>query len=310
MPIFTGTISEDTIPQEVTKPLPPNLTADSLRIRLQEGGTIKFVDGGTEIVGGGFSTDLIRIWVVDKIELQNSKIVTNGNNLVIICNKLIANGASIISFDDNNRKAKNGEIYTGKNGEPGSPGDSGGVVSIHVVEDLQGRLDVNLSGQSGGNGLNGIAGDNGGQGAPGKPCDAGLDGFPFPHPVCHADGGPGGKGGTGSPGGHGGHGGNGGKGGTFLLFNVGDNSLPSAAYSFLADGGSGGKSGKGGAGGAGGPGGPGGDGNVVCHGGPVGPPGDRGSDGDTPGDGVTGPPGSIIVQNLDLQAFIGHILTK
>ncbi len=307
MPTFTGSIAEDTIPQEVTNPLPANLTAQSLSIRLQETGTVRFIDGGTEIVGGGFSADLIRIWVIDTFELKNSKIITNGNTLVIICNKLIADGASIVAFDANHRKAASGAAHVGKNGEPGKPGDSGGLVSIHVIQSMEGRLDVDLSGQEGGNGLDGIAGDPGGPGTPGTPCDAGFSGWPVPHPICHADGGPGGKGGTGGPGGHGGQGGNGGKGGSFLLYNVGDNSIPQAAYSFKADGGGAGQSGRGGSGGQGGDGGSGGDGNWVCHGGPVGPRGDTGTEGNSPGNGVQGPPGLKIIQNLDLQAFIGGI---
>jgi hypothetical protein len=299
-------VTPQLVPTEIVAPLPGNLTEQAFDLRLQSGGTMELVDSHWVIGDANFTNHSVVFAALDKLNLKGkSGIITNGNTLVLFVNEIDSEDAEIISFSDTKKAADGGNaVGPGNGGAPGQPGMSGGIVSIHVVQKLNGILHFNLPGQDGGAGGNGAPGTNGPPGSAGSPCQAGVTGWPFPHPGCLHDGGQGSKGGSGSPGGHGGDGAAAGQGGNVFLFNVGNAPLSSASYSFAAAPGTPGKGGAGGAGGPGGDGGTGGDGNVFCHSGPPGPPGDQGRTGDNGNSGAANAFGRILSQNLDLAAVV------
>jgi hypothetical protein len=309
MAIISCNSNNQSIPEEMIKPFEVGINPDRLKARLKEGGTLRF-RGATHVLDGGtYNSNNYTFWACDTFELKDSKIITNGNTLVIFCNKFIADNAEILSFTAEKASALSGLNASdlGGHGGNGIPGDDGGLVSIHVIEEFQGRLIANLAGQNGGNGGSGRNGDKGSRGEKGVNGADGVvfDGFPpFPKYVCKRQGGQGGKGGMGQPGGNGGLAGDGGNGGILQIFNVGLQPIPDAAIEFSSLPGKGGVAGTPGTGGEGGDGGSGGDGNFACHGGPSGQTGDRGANGYQPENGHDGGNGQLIKENLDIEIII------
>lgn len=248
MASFTGAVTEGMIPAIIRTPLVSGISPDAFTIRLREGGKLEFRNATHELTGGGFGSNTYTFWGVDELILQDSKIITNGNTLIIFCNRLSSERSSIVSFEGNATKAKAGSnaIEPGGNGEPGEPGDDGGLVSIHVVGELVGHLGVYLSAQAGGNGGDGSDGAAGRHGAAGTDSRSGVswsNSIP-PHPTyrCTRQAGRGGRGTDGNPGGVGGDGGDGGSGGILQLFNVGAAPIPAEAFEFVGTGGGSGNS--------------------------------------------------------------------
>jgi tetratricopeptide (TPR) repeat protein len=211
---------------------------------------------------------------------RDTLIVTNGNELSIIASDLISDGGRIASFVH--------QPYSSERANPGRNGKDGGVVHLHVVDHIEGRLIVQLRGQDGGDGVDGANGVRGGFGAPGRPAVNGTF-------SCAASGMPGGQGEPGGPGQDGQAGGNGGNGGRL----EGEKYSPSGEIQFEAEPGRGGHGGNGGAGGPGGLGGPGGDGSTFCGSGVPGPPGLAGLAGSPAPKGKDGLPGSNQVRTLE-----------
>ena len=312
MPQFEGfPVPLELLPPDARALIAPNITIADLDIRLRATGPIIF-DNASFIVGRApdFSSNAFAFIACDEFALRNrAGIITNGNILVIICNRFTSeDGCSVVAFEPSARKAANGTsgVGLGRPGDPGAPGDFGGLVSIHVIQDFVGILNVDLSGQDGGDGGAGAQGAQGTAGAGGRDSETRITiefpGIPFPRCVVEAQSGH--NGGIGLPGGTGGNGGSGGSGGIFELFNVGSAPVPDASFVFRSDGGAGGVGGSGGAGGPGGPGGSGGRGSFSCHGALPGAPGAIGPRGEDGQGGAAGAAGRNIVRNLDLEVLI------
>ena len=190
----------------------------------------------------------------------------------------------------------------GKAGRLGNLAIRGGLLSIFVVQEFEGRLHVDLSGQDGGDGGMGVKGAQGARGARGQDAVTGDFGIGRKRP-----GTVGAKGYTGNPGGHGGNAGNGGHGGVLNLFNIGPAAIADASYSFVSNGGREGGSGTGGLGGDGGLGGEGGSGAGNCDGGPPGQRGDPGKEGDPGEKALRGADGTIVARNLDLELMLRQL---
>jgi len=269
----------------------PTYNEDAFRLRLKNGGTVAFSQSDVVIGEPNFQQRSLQFMALDTLKLlKGARIVTGGNDLVIIANKIVSEDGYIVAFTDKTRRAKDG-VGTGA---PGAPGVSGGTVTLIALDGIEGRLHIDLSGQVGGDGQQGAVGSTGTTGLKGD------------QPVwtlinCNKDGGNGSPGGNGGKGGAGGAAGNGGHGGTFLLYNVGPTPIPSAYYDFVANAGQPGTPGPGGPGGEGGLGGVGGDGGGPCHSGQQGQPGNQGPTGDTGSAGVSGSPGTTLVTNMDFE---------
>ncbi len=254
-----------------------DLSKDKFAARLNNGGTV--VLDGVDAVWGtpDFQNNTYTFMALDSLQLKNkARIITGGNTLVIFVNRLVSEDGEILAFSGSDRKAANGSGP----GASGKPGDGGGLVSIHVVQKVDGILHVDLTGEEGGDGQPGAGGGQGSKGIQGE--DADWDAI-----NCKHGGGNGGKGGVGTKGGRGGDGGSGGQGGSLELINVGKTAIPSAAYTFNAPAPKAGIPAPGAPGGPGGPGGGGGNGGGPCGGGSPGPQGDAGPKGD---DGNAGSP--------------------
>jgi hypothetical protein len=226
-------------------------------------GSLK-LDGSTLVFDSGLESPSL---MLDSLELTNgSRLITNGNSLHIQVNRLISNGGSIIAFDDYSPPKKAALGIHGINGA------SGGKVVLEV-EELTGKLNVDLSGKDGGAGGDGLPGFPGG---PGRRGDEAADSWLG----CAHGGGNGEQGSPGTPGGAGSAGGDGGDGGGLVL--RGAIRRQANAITFRAQGGVPGDGGDGGPGGTGGQGGQGGSGSAFCRGGeggPMGPNGDHGAPG-------------------------------
>lgn len=301
-------VKYEMLPKETVQLIPIEVTTDQFKARLKAGGTIVF-DGNEFVLDPPDPTKKSTAFIaVDRLELKNgAKIITNGNRLVVLANTIASDNGQIVSFKDAEGTARAGAVASsapGSAGNPGSPGLSGGVVSLHVVQGVEGQLKVVLRGQFGGAGSAGKDGAQGPGGGKGADAQDGPGGWLTPG-WCKSGGQPGGAGGKGYAGGAGGPGGPGGEGGYFELVNVGASPTPAAAYRFEAPGGKAGPHGQPGEGGPGGPGGGGGNGSTWCGGGPPGPPGPQGDRGTVPAepspDGVAG---KDIVKNLDLEVAI------
>ncbi|TAY34677.1 hypothetical protein ELH93_19545 [Rhizobium leguminosarum] len=304
---FSGfSINYDTLPGEARLAVPVDITTDQFKARLKEGGNI-VLDGNETIVGQIVpGSKSVAFLVLDKLELKNgAKIITNGNFLAIFVNKLVSEDGQIVSFRDDSAKAGPGGAgqTPSEAGKPGSPGAGGGVVSIHVIDNIEGRLKVDLRGQDGGNGGVGAAGSKGATGSRGG--DAADGPLGWAGGSCDHSGGNGAQGALGYPGGSGGSGGPGGDGGYFELINIGAAPLPTAGFDFSANGGKPGANGAGGPGGPGGNGGDGGHGSAYCGGGHGGPTGPQGNPGTTFAElQPAGAPGKSIAKNLDLEVIV------
>ncbi len=158
-----GTIDDKMIPAEVTEAFPLEGTTKQFQARLKSGGTMELKDT-TLVIGPepSFATNGKTFYALDSVVLRNSTIVTNGNTVVIFCNKLVSNEGKIIAFSK--RAAEDAKAV----GVAGKPGDSGGLVSIHVIQAIEGTISVDLTGQDGGKGAAGTTGAPGGKGAKGQ----------------------------------------------------------------------------------------------------------------------------------------------
>ena len=307
---FTGmTLTNELVPREVLAPVDQDINQGDFKVRLKTGGTMRLDNSVWKIGDPDFQSNGLVFAALDLLELKNrSKIITNGNILILFVNTLKSEDGEIISFEETGKVAKAGAngISPGEAGMPGIHGDGGGLVSIHVIEKIEGIVHVNLIGQNGGKGGDGTSGNRGFIGSRGADSATAIGGFP-PLPKCVRDATPGSKGGTGYPGGHGGDGGAGGSGGIFELYNIGDQPVSDASYTFEALAGEGGVAGIGGSGGPGGDGGPGGSGSLLCHGANGGPAGDHGLKGDDGNNGVSSSEGHILVKPLDIEILLRHI---
>lgn len=287
------------VPATITRSIPINASTEEYRARLRSGGTLRLKDTTFEIGElPEFGANRYAFMALDVLEMDNATIVTNGNTLALVVNVIKSNNSRIIAFRPEEKKAVSGANGgPGLPGRPGTPGDGGGLVSIHVIDRIEGTLNVELHGQDGGDGGHGGAGAPGARGVKGHKASSTIFG-------CSHGGGKGGTGLAGQGGGPGGQGGNGGQGGYLVLYNVGPTPLTAPAFNFAADPGRPGSGGRGGPGGAGGEGGEGGDGEGFCNGGP---PGDRGPDGPNGfagPNGFTAASGSLDAKNLDLEVVI------
>ncbi|OUR98072.1 hypothetical protein A9Q81_11950 [Gammaproteobacteria bacterium 42_54_T18] len=185
-------------------------------------------------------------------------ITTNGYNLDILCDEVIASDTSIVTGfkkakpANNNGKSKDGTKGTDGTGEKGvngvdgisgvsgSDGNNSGRILIEA-NSLVGNLSINNLGQAGGDGGQGGSGGHGGKGGQGKAAK-GVDCVNLVvGKVCNCKGGPGrgGKGGDGGDAGVGGAAGSGGDSGNISV-NLGSTD---GIITILARGGSEGKPG-------------------------------------------------------------------
>jgi hypothetical protein len=291
-----GRIPVDALSQEARTPIPFNSGPQVVADLASHGKVV--IRKSTVVVGEpDFQKRSVFFLYLDTLELlDHAGIVTGGNDLVIICNKLKAEDATITAFTEKTKKAADASATGGA----GVPGVSGGTVTIIAINGIEGRLHVDLSGEDGGNGANGQLGANGLPGAKGENPEWGLFG-------CSHGGGDGLPGTPGQRGATGGPAGNGGSGGAFFLYNAGRDPIPTAAFEFVANSGNPGTSGPGGEGGIGGHGGDGGNGGGPCSGGHPGPNGANGANGETGQPGRQGSAGTSLVQNLDLELLVKNV---
>ena len=306
VPAFAGqisgfTVTPDQLPEEVTKPIPLGISQNDFKVRLAESG--KWTFGGDVLLAPAPDPVLKKTYtfVFDKLEIKDgARIITNGNNLVLIVNRLDIGNGSIVAFQDKDKVSAAGSngAGSGEPGQPGARGVSGGTVSIHVIQQVNGFIDVDLTGQIGGPGGNGAKGSKGARGNDGsKGLSTLLD--------CRQGGGNGDDGRPGNPGGNAAPGGTGGDGGTLHIYTIGKDPLPVASYRFTGNGGAGGTKGLPGEGGDGGDGGQRGGGDGHCRGGDHdGGPGPRGRAGFMASDGPSGTKSAAIVEALNLEALL------
>lgn len=317
MKTLTGIIDQDAIPQEITAPFSTRLSNEAIQSRFRAGGKLRLNNTVLELKGGSHNDNTYTFLALSELEMINSKIVTNGNTLVVFCNSFLSKNSSIISFDEQNTKADDGTnaIERGHHGGNASPGDNGGNVAVHIFKKFDGLLDVNLLGQDGGEGGEGATGTQGLQGTTGRASETrtSYDGIEPPFNLifyCHRRAGNGGVGGNGGPGGNGGNGGDAGNGGLFQLYNVGSEPISNDFIKFEGNAGKAGKKGTGGDGGNGGSGGAGGAGGRVrggCSAGKKGANGKKGMKGSDGINGTTGINGSEIREALSLDDLIDKI---
>jgi hypothetical protein len=310
IPAYAGriagfTVTPTDLPTEVTAPIVAGTTENELKVRLAESG--RWVFEGDILLAAAPDPALRKTYtfVFDTIELKNgARIITNGNNLVLIVNRLNIGNGKIIAFPEAFKTAAAGPsgVNPGEPGQLGQRGIGAGTVSIHVVDRVNGFLDVDLNGQAGGEGGNGAKGAKGATGADGsKGLSTLFD--------CRQGGGNGADGGAGAPGGNAGAGGGGGDGGTLHIYTIGSEPLPPAAFKLVAVGGPAGAKGTPGAGGDGGDGGRRGGGDGHCSGGERdGQTGPRGREGFAAGDVLKGIDGTAIVEAINLQTMLQEIV--
>lgn len=291
-------IQFNAIRSEARAPITFNSERD-LQLRLRNGGTVLISESDLVTGEPNFSKRGLQYMALDTLELnKGARIVTGGNDLIIIANKIISEDGAIIAFTKKTRKAASATSP----GNPGSPGVSGDTVMLIAINGIEGRLHVDLSGQDGGDGAKGITGQVGRHGDRG-------DQAVWTLLNCNKGGGNGSDGGTGEKGGAGGAAGNGGNGGTFLLYNVGPAPIPAADWDYVKKGGTRGTPGKGGDGGPGGPGGQGASGGGPCRNGKPGHTGPRGQRGDSGSKGFNGSEGTSLVKNMNLELVMKMIKT-
>ncbi len=256
------------IPASVKAPLSASgeiSRIDELRQRpalLIEGATIVF-DPGT---AGRIAAS--------KLTLRDSTLITNGGDLEIEVETLVAENSEIRAF-----------ALTGKPAAKGAGRDAGRVV-LRVHGRISGVLRVDLSGEAGAAGAPGRPGLAGSAGA------AGATAVSAPE-KCLKPAAPGGPGGAGGKGGDGGDGAPGGAGGQLTLA-AKEPQEAAGRVEFSAEGGRGGAAGAAGPGGEGGVGGPAGLPAGLCIGdGGVGPRGAQGPAGKAGEPGADGAAGSM-----------------
>lgn len=279
--------------EEAKEPISLN-SEPEFQLRLKNGGTVVISESDLETGKPNFQQRGLQFMALDTLQLKKgARIVTGGNDLVIFANKIVSEDGSIVAFTDADRTAKNATTVGGG----GSPGVSGGTVTLIAINGIDGRLHVDLGGQNGGDGATGAQGANGANGAKGEDSES----TPF---GCAHGGGGGLPGSAGQKGATGGPAGNGGSGGSFFLYNVGDQPVPTAVWEYVANAGLAGRPGNGGLGGRGGHGGDGGNGGGFCGGGPPGANGQDGSQGDSGPVGINGGVGNSLVTNMEFELLI------
>ncbi|MEM9557261.1 MAG: hypothetical protein AAGC60_23585 [Acidobacteriota bacterium] len=293
-------LAYDQLPQSIRDPVP--LNAKEFNTRLAEGGRWE-VNGDITLAPPDPTLNRKFLMALDELDLSGGgRIITNGHTLVLIVNRLKSGQGQVVSFLEDNREGAEGQSATtqGGHGGAGGRGDDGGTVSIHIVQDLEGFLTVELPGQNGGVGGDGNKGETGPKGPDGaKGKSNAFD--------CRSGGENGKKGGKGYPGGRGGDGGPAGAGGNLFIYTIGE-PLSEAQYSFVGPAGEPGIPGSGGAGGDGGRGGKRGGGDGHCEGGKK--DGDRGDAGAAGGDGSPGAiaaDGTAIVEGLELEFLFNSL---
>jgi hypothetical protein len=216
-----------------------------------------------------------RILSASTLRFDGGTFVTNGGDVTIEVNNLIADNGSIHAFEN----------------PVGATGNAGRLV-ITVYGKVLGRLGINLSGQRGRDAEPGMPGPKGSKGAHGaNPASGMFD--------CQRGAEAGGKGGKGLPGKDGLAGGSGGNGGTLIVRAVNIEAAKEVISNPRASGGPGGAGGAPGKGGEGGDGGDGGSPVGFCTGaGPTGPQGDRGPDGKAGSSGMDGKNGRIVFEQI------------
>lgn len=188
-----------------------------------------------------------------RIELINSNIFINSNDINLICNEYKQTTSHIYSFNEEESHAQDGKngVSLGENGGNGKDGLHSGNMFVFVTDKIfspPGNIDYNLWGQSGGKGGNGNIGVTGADGARGRNCSDGG----YQCNRGNSAGHPGENGGKGGNAGDGGDGGDGGK----LTFRLHGYSEPyNQFFTFSSIGGNGNNSGVVGRGGNGGKGG-------------------------------------------------------
>ena len=269
-----GSTSFDELPAGLERRMPIGLAPTEMAAILR--GQPDLVVRGRLIVTAA-GPGLPRVLTVNTLEIsEHGEIISGGNDLQIIANKIRTSGGRIIAFSagDNPQPAPEGR-------RGGRGGDAGTVVLSGEL-DANGLLRVSLNGQ------HGQAGGRGVKGPPGAPGARGDNAADHLFDCAHG----GGNGGQGSPGGRGGNGGAGGSGGNGgLLVLRGSLVSQRQQIDFVAHPGKAADGGEGGLGGDGGPGGSGGSGSTYCgggHGGPSGPQGISGPNGPAGSDGVSG----------------------
>lgn len=234
---------------------------------------IDFVVSGAQIVNE-VGPEFNRLWI-----LENSTILTQGNDLKIEVAKIVAGDNAAIDT-----------APPGAWAAPNTAGKSGGSVDMRA-RTATGRLKIFATGQGGGQGTAGAAGGPGGKGPKGAPgttrreysdvCERHCPS----HTVCDRAPGGGGQGGQGIAGGRGGTGLPGGDSAKVLV-------VVDAPHDFevipTVSVGPGGVGGVGGSGGEGGPGGDPGDCPSVCPNAGPGPVGSRGANGEVGAQGSYG----------------------
>jgi hypothetical protein len=315
---YTGIpVSIEMLPAEARHIPPRHITPDGLDAFLRKAGDIELC--GNDLKVGAepdYGAHLYLFLACDRFSLlDGARLVTNGHKIVILCNVFESRNGGILSFLSEHAKAENGAPGIGESapGAAGSPGESGGMVSIHILRQFIGTLDADLSAQAGGDGGSGSLGRRGEAGA------AGLDSLtkvmvegypPIPYPRCVRGAQTGHKGGTGFPGGNGGNGGSGGHGGILEILNAGPTTIPTSVLTFISRGGLGGAGGAGGLGGAGGPGGSGGRGSFSGRCAKPGAEGNPGAEGSVGEKGPDGQDGHMIVQHLDIRDILESVQAK
>jgi hypothetical protein len=221
-----------------------------------------------------------RVLSASTLRFDGGTLLTNGGDLVIEVNNLVADNGSIRAFD-------NPEVA-----QPNASGRSAGRVTLIVHGTISGGLSVDLRGGRGGDGASGVDGGKGPKGQRGANAASGLF-------DCQRGAGSGGRGGQGQAGSDGKPGFAGGKGGLLIVRAADVEAAKRVIGTPLVAGGKGGNGGVPGRGGEGGDGGDGGSPVGLCSGGgPTGPQGERGSSGQPGRPGQEGDPGSFTFTSL------------
>jgi len=271
---LSGSLKPSDIPTYINKPLAtPLYNMQEVTERLNQGGELVFNEAKLTVGVIDPKVNSQLFIAADTVELKNSKIVTNGNSIIIVCRELIQDKLSTIEAIPT--EARKASIE--------SPGSSGGEVQIFIASKINGKLNLDLSAQAGGDGENGRNGANGLPGSPG---------------ANKANGGNGGNAGNGQPGTNGGDAGNGGVLGIHYIETAVQQDLDSL---FISKAGTGGKAGQGGTGGIGGRGGQGDAGRSD------GLAGNDGSDGPNGIDGKNGIDGDTVINEVKIEDIFSLI---
>jgi hypothetical protein len=292
---FAGApIPFEAVRKEARQPLQV-ASAKELELRLANGGELEI--GNSPLIVGSVNRDQRghAYIAVDRLILKGKQasIVTNGADVVIVANVIESHGGTIRAFTPSSTIASSGT----NPGEKGERGASGGSVTLLTVRGIEGRLDVNLTGQQGGSGAQGHTGNVGDAGRKGRNASsAGL--------WCNHAGDDGEAGKKGDRGLTGGAAGPGGDGGTFSVYRLDAKPIPSAGITYVLDGGKPGVPGAGGTGGRGGTGGEGGNGDGACGGGRAGSQGATGDAGESGATASNGTAGNATIKTLPLEAIL------